>query len=141
MDHFGIGNALHGMVRNYFLMTRGTGRTVSLIESVKDGDRVVCTTEVEARRVRGLCAEREVKVDCVSNESSPDGIARLFHRGTPKGRTIFDHGWVEQYYLRVLDDATRCLDDLATQLSGYGEAHRNTKRKYEGTSSWDSDPS
>ena len=41
MDHFGIGAALLGAANIYFNSARQTGRTTSLIESVKDGDRII----------------------------------------------------------------------------------------------------
>lgn len=134
MDHFGIGAAMRGMALTYFQSARRTGRTTSLVESVKDGDRIVFADSREAERVLRLCLERGVKVECIV--SDPKTPQRLFERGTPQGRTIFDHSWVEQYYLDILEGHEKELDHLTTQLSGYGEAHRETKRRAEELAKW-----
>ncbi len=65
MDHFGIGAAMLGGARIYVQSARRTGRTLSLVESAKEGDRLVFAEPREADRVRRLCLERGVKVDCI----------------------------------------------------------------------------
>lgn len=126
MDHFGIGAAMRGMHEVYTQSARQTGRSTSLLDSLKDGDRVVCLVPQEARRLEGLARERGLKVEFVT---CPVGDAqRLFEHGTPQGRTIFDHTWVEAYYLRRLEDAERDIDRLQKELSGWSEAHRQTQR-------------
>lgn len=134
MDHFGIGAAIRGAANIYFQSARQTGRTTSLVESVKDGDRIVFTNEREAERVRRLCLERGVTVECVVIK--PMEPERVFNRGTPGGRTIFDHSWVEQFYMLAIDNAAQAIDRLERQSSGYGEAHRETRRKAEEVAKW-----
>jgi len=116
MDHFGIGAAIRGAANIYCHSARQTGRTTSLVESVKDGDRIVFSDGREAERVRRLCMDRGVKVDClVINPRTPE---RVFESGTPEGRTIFDHSWVEQYYMQAIDRAAQDIDHLERQASG-----------------------
>lgn len=134
MDHFGIGAAMQGMARMYFQSARQSGRTTSLVESVKDGDRIVFADSREAERVCRMCLERGVKVECVV--VTPKTPERVFERGTPEGRTIFDHSWVEQRYLEAIERAQQEIDHLERQASGYGEAHRETKRKAEELAKW-----
>jgi len=134
MDHFGTGAAMHGMAEMYFRSARRTGRTTSLVESVKDGDRIVFANSREAERVQRLCLERGVKVECVVVE--PKTPERVFERGTPDGRTIFDHSWVEQRYLDAIERTQQEIDHLERQASGYGEEHRETKRKAEELAKW-----
>lgn len=134
MDHFGIGAAMQGMARMYFQSARRTGRTTSLVESVKDGDRIVFADSKEAERVRRLLMERGVKVECLVVQPKTPG--RVFERGTPEGRTIFDHTWVEQMYLQVLERTQQEIDQLERQSSGFGEAHRETKRRTEELAKW-----
>src|ERR1700712_2002365 len=66
MDHFGIGQAMKGMARCYFLASRGTGRTTSLLESLKDGDRVCCATGKEADRLTRMLRERKVDAQAIA---------------------------------------------------------------------------
>lgn len=134
MDHFGIGAAMRGMALTYFQSARRTGRTTSLVESVKDGDRIVFADSREAERVRRLCLERGITVECIVCD--PNTPQRLFERGTSKERTVFDHGWVEQYWLSIIDGHQKEFDHLMTQLSAYGEAHRETKRRAEELAKW-----
>ncbi|HEY3432535.1 MAG TPA: hypothetical protein VGK09_08305 [Rhodocyclaceae bacterium] len=134
MDHFGIGNAMKGLALTYFQSSRRTGRTASLVESVKDGDRVVFADSKEAERVRRLCLERGVTVECIVID--PKESERVFERGTSNGRTIFDHSWVEQRYLQSLERIQMEIDHLDRQASGYGESHRETKRHAEEQAAW-----
>lgn len=134
MDHFGIGAAMQGMARIYCQSARRTGRTTSLVESVKAGDRIVFADSREAERVRLLCLERGVEVECIVVD--PKTPERAFERGTPEGRSIFDHSWVEQWYLLALENARAGLDHLERETSGYGEAHRETRRRYEELAKW-----
>lgn len=134
MDAFGIGQAIKGMVLTYFSASRRTGRTTSLVESLKDGDRVVCLEPNEARRLRSLSAERRVKVNVVVIDSGR--ADEVFQHGTPEGRLIFDHSWVEAYYMRAIEQATREIDHLQRQASGFGTAHLETRRRTEEIARW-----
>lgn len=135
MDHFGIGQAMKGMACGYFAASRGTGRTTSLIESLKDGDRVVCLSSREADRVRRLCRERSLAVDfMVVDPKRPDMV---FSKGSHQGRTIFDHSWVEQYYLLAIESAQSQIDQLQRQSSGHGTAHFETAAAAREIARWD----
>lgn len=134
MDHFGIGAAMRGMANIYFQSARKSGRTTSLIESVKDGDRIIFANSREAERVRRLCIDRGVDVECVVID--PNDPGRVFERGTPQGRTIFDHSWVEQRYVLAIEYVQNDIDYLERQASGYGEAHRETRRRAEEMAKW-----
>jgi hypothetical protein len=134
MDHFGIGAAMIAMAMNYGHCARRSGRTTSLVESVKNGDRIVFANAHEAKRVERLCLDRGVTVDCIV--LSPGSVGRIFERGTSKGRTIFDHSWVEQFYKEVIDNAAETIDRLERETSGVGEAHRETRRRVEELAKW-----
>ena len=134
MDHFGIGAAVKSAAHIYMQTARGTGRTTSLVESVKDGDRVCFANNKEAERVKRLCLERGVKVECIVID--PKSPERVFERGTSEGRTLFDHTWVEQYYLFAIERAASDIDQIERQASGYGEAHRETRRRAEELAKW-----
>ncbi len=126
MDHFGIGLALRGMFQTYLRCARQTGRTTSLIDSVRDGDRIVFVNEQQARLVKGRLHDRGLKtVECVV--VPPDQVVRLFEMGTPKGRTIFDHVWIEAFYERAIDRALAEVDHLQRETSGPGAAHEETR--------------
>lgn len=129
MDHFGIGAALAANARVYFQSARRTGRTLSLVNSLKDGDRVVFTSEREGRRVKKLCAERGVTIEIVV--CAPCKPERLFSRPSPSSdaRLIFDHIWVEEFYLQTLQCAADDIDKLQKELSGRGAAHRENERR------------
>lgn len=134
MDLFGIGPAMTGTARIYFQSARHTGRTQALIEAVKDGDRICFTSEREARRVVRLIKERGINVDyIVADPKTPDS---LFQKGTGQGRTILDHSWVEEYFLRGIENMQKDIDYFETQLSGYGATHRKTKRQAEELAKW-----
>jgi hypothetical protein len=128
MDQYGIGTAIQGMVRIYTETARRTGRTTHMLDNLKDGDRVVCLTSTpEAKRLERLARERGLKVQFITLD--PRQPEKLFESGTPEGRTIFDHSWVEEYFRRGIDRLAEDIDRLQRDTSGYGEAHRDTRRR------------
>lgn len=135
MDAFGIGNALRGQARCYFQTARRSGRTTALLESLRDGDRVIFATKKEADRVKRLAKQMDKEIEIlVAPPKAPHD--KLFSVGTPKGRTIFDHSWVEQFYLDSLDDSARWLDNMQRELSGPGAAHAETRLKAKEAHRW-----
>lgn len=115
MDHFGIGPALQALLRVYLTGARGTGRTTSLINSVRDGDRIICGRLDEQRRLRELLfrANRDVEVIAIP-PGHIDVIAALPPCG---GRTLFEHTWVAEFYERALAQAARNIDELQKATS------------------------
>lgn len=134
MDHFGIGPALKAVAEVYFQACRRTGRTTSLVESLKAGDRVVFINSAHAEHVRKLLHEFETKAECVVID--PRQPEQVFDQGTPEGRTIFDHAWVEQYYLYALERAARDIDQLQRESSGFGMAHVETRLQARERAKW-----
>ena len=126
MDHFGIGAALRGMAEVYFHSVRRTGRTTSLVESLKNGDRIVCVNEATRRDLERRCRERGVNVECVIHPLTP---RRVFERGTPTGRLLFDHTWLEQYFMATLAEAAQEIDYCQQGASGQGPAHAATRQR------------
>jgi|GEM_PF-2160996 len=129
MDHFGIGVAVCGMLETYFRASRGTGRTTSLVDSVKSGDRVVFVDRKQANHAARLFRDRGVdKVDCVVvNPADPSDLFR-FDMPRADGRLIFDHVWIEQFYRMAIAKAGVEIDQLQRELSGRGAPHRKTER-------------
>ncbi len=134
MDHFGIGQALRGAARIYFQASRQTGRTASLVESLRDGDRVVFMDAREAEHVKNMCLEHGVKIETMVVD--PRDPQRIFERGTPQGRSLFDHSWVEQYYMNALERCEQDIDNLQRESSGFGEAHLETRRRAAEMARW-----
>lgn len=120
MDHFGIGNALMGMAYNFFALSRSTGRSTLLLESVQDGDRIIVAGPNEKQwyehklRQRQAIKPMNVTVQIVS----PLDPARLFSISTSTGRTIFDHTWLEHFYMEALRTASQDIDRLQRESSG-----------------------
>lgn len=133
-DIFGIGVAIKGATMTYFQAARRSGRTVSMVAALKDGDRVWFTDSREADRVHRLCAERGIEVEC--RVCDPRDIHKVWERGIAKGRTVFDHSWVERFYLNSIENSWICLNDLARETSGVGEAHFETRRKAQELARW-----
>lgn len=127
MDEFGISTAVRSMVEVYCMTARQTGRTTKMLDGLKDGDRLICLSGNEARRLESLCRERGLKVTVSARKVRE--TARLFEIGTSQGRTVFEHTWVEEFFRYRLQKAEEDLDSLQRELSGYGEAHRKTARQ------------
>jgi hypothetical protein len=127
MDAFGIGAAVKGVTEVYFLSARQSGRTYAMLESLRDGDRIVFLNEREARRVQRLAKELGRDVQCVVCPLPMEGGVGLLGEGTSQGRTIFDHSWIEAYYRACIEVAQKYIDHMQRELSGEGMAHVETR--------------
>lgn len=124
MDLYGIGTAINGALRIYFHTARHTGRTRAMLNSVKDGDRIIFSNSIEAKRVQRMLKERGLEVTCMT--LSPFDLQSVYaHK--PQGRTIFDHTWVELFYEHAISNAQKLLDQMETQLSTVPEPRPMTK--------------
>ena len=130
MDIFGIGAAIEGSVQIYLRTARSTGRSNYLVENIKDGDRVVFADPREANRVKRLCLERGLSVECIVVR--PEDAYRLREYGPAKGRLMFDHVWVEMYYLHAIRQAGTDISQMQQFMSGAGAAeHPSQRAEYE----------
>lgn len=128
MDHYGIGIAMSAMSKMYFISGRRTGRTASLVDSLKDGDRVVFSTSREAARVKRLCADKGFSIETAVCDPKQHVNTSNFPRLTGTRRTIFDHSWVETFYGQAVINAAKDIDYLQEQLSGKDGPERGTDR-------------
>lgn len=126
-DFFGIGPAIKASVVMYETCARGSGRTLSLVNSLKEGDRVVFTNTREAKRVKELAKERGITIDYVVID--PKTPHTLFELRPSQGRSIFDHSWVEQYFKNAIDRAAQDIRYFQTNSSGFGEEHLETNHR------------
>ena len=128
MDIYGISQAITGVVETYFNLSRATGRTTHLADNLRTGDRVVFVDVHEAKRVQRLYKDRDIDINVLVVPTRDP--TQLFDRPASKGRTIFDHAWVEQFYADALADATKTIERFQTQSSGYGTAHEKTRAMF-----------
>jgi len=127
MDFFGIGAAIKGAMKIYFQSARATGRTTWLIDNLRDGDRVIFHNSTEATRVEHLCRERGVKIKW--SVMSFDDINKILHLKGSNKRLIFDHTWIERYYLRVIEKAQDDIRFFETPSHEDKEEYRTFKTK------------
>lgn len=134
-DIFGIGSAMKAMSMIYFQSARASGRTTQMVESLKDGDRVVFSDSREAKRVDRMIHERGLtKVRCITVPVHEP--QRVFENGTSQGRTIFDHRWVQDFYEMRIKSIGDDIHYFQRESSGFGEAHLETRRETEEISKW-----
>lgn len=127
MDHFGIGNAMRALAHAYIQTARQSGRTTRLLDSLKDGDRVVCATPREAEVLTKKCRERGLKVDCIS--VPPGEIHRLLDRKKSERRTVFEHTWVEQFHLYQIERTAAEIDGFEDVLSTWDGIGKDPRPK------------
>jgi hypothetical protein len=86
-----------------------------MLQSLKTGDRVICTTQREANGLKAIARDCNIDVECIAiDPSNPTEIHRL---GRSKGRTIFDHMWIERRHLACLGSEERWLIETENRLS------------------------
>lgn len=136
MDHFGIGSGVLGCAAVYMTSCRRTGRTTSLLESLKPGDRVCCARSEHARDLESRLRQRRLEGVTVI-VLDPQRAHEIFERSGPsERRTLFDHSWVEQYYLRAIERCAADIDHLQRESSGFGTPHAQTRRRSEEMAKW-----
>lgn len=124
-DAYGVGNALKAFHHSITLASRATGRTTRMLEQLKDGDRVVLTSENMAQHIRPLLKEMGKDVELVV--CPPSNPGKLFERPPSKAYTHFDHDWVDEFYRLALARAGDDLMRLARDTSGDGVAYAEAR--------------
>lgn len=115
MDRFGIGAALLAFGSTLEGISRRTGRTTRLVDSLRNGDRVVCFDVAQAAILRGRVRDAGLRVDVVVMAiASPRELLNL---APVEGATVFDHGWVTAHYRHVVSLA-------AAEIAGAEEVHQ-----------------
>jgi hypothetical protein len=135
MDMFGIGAAIKGCVSVYFQSARATGRTTLLLESVQAGDRVVFRNDREAFRFNQALRDMG-KTNITCTVVKPERPGDIFSIPTSKGRTVFDHMWLQDFYECRIDQINQEIDHYQRESSGYGAAHIKTKIAAESICKW-----
>lgn len=136
MDFFGIGQALRGAFETYLQGSRGTGRTTLLLNSLKEGDRVIFHNHNHKKFFEMELRHREVKgvellvVDVDSLGEHLRGV------GTAQGRTYFDHTFIEEHHKQSIEHSIRHLNSIEKNLSGFDERHYETRKKAESAANW-----
>ena len=122
MDHFGIGNTIRSTIEVCMGLARRTGRTTLLLNTVRNGDRVIFRTCAEAKYFENLCNDRGIAVECiVVGEARAEHM--LLGRKPPKsGRTICDHTWVEQQYIDAIASVRDRIDKLEEDKGAFDRA-------------------
>ena len=99
-----IPNALSAFLTTYENCSRGSGRTTASLAHVNDGDTVIFATTGAAVHF-GRLAERERKfIRCVVVAVDKFNPGLLVEPGK---RIWFDHGWITEYWERVLSEGSR----------------------------------
>lgn len=110
IDQFGIGKSLEIAAMTYTQVARRTGRTTQMVAGLKSGDRVVFSDHREAARVQQLCRQQGLEVRCIVIE--PNRPDTLIEQGRYSGDTIFDHSWLESFYLGQLRNMHNTLYEI-----------------------------
>lgn len=115
MDNYGIGSAASMALHLYESASRRSGRTSRMIAAAGEDDLIVCRTEKEAERLRRLLKEAG---KCTKVKAIPH-TDELHERigARPRGRAIFDHSWVHQFFVDAVKDAEDNLQRIEDALS------------------------
>lgn len=113
MDVFGIGYAVKGVLEVFFRSSRRSGRTTAIVEMVDDKTVVIFRNGEEARHFQRMYADayrKEVRIDVVpAREFNRIHELTRRHNGW---KIVFDHTWLEDYYLHVLEDAGSVINRI-----------------------------
>ena len=125
MDDYGISTAITAYAKSLFANARHTGRTESMLRHVADGDTIIFSNEKEAARIEAILADLEIDAKCII--LPPERPQDLFSRTKPAGQVIFDHSWLEEFWLHALKNIATELTALQEAASGRGLPHRKQR--------------
>jgi hypothetical protein len=128
-EQYGFDKALEKSLQQIQHDMRRTGKTTRMIGMLKHGDRVVTHSEVHASQLRHLIRARKIDAEVIVREPKPEVLRDMLGVGTSKGETVFEHTWVELYYQASISNASKLLNEMAVELSGWSEAHEETRRR------------
>lgn len=116
MDIFGIEPMIRGVMNCLFRSHRGSGRTSNMLKLVEDGDTIVFSNMQEANRIKYILLT--MKKDVTTIVCSPKKLDELFNRlyGRNTGKIIFDHEWLEKYYINTFENASSMLSRFQKEL-------------------------
>jgi hypothetical protein len=102
--------ALQMALRMYDAGARRSGRTTRMIESVREGDAVVCLNQAHAREIRRLLDDRGLKR--VSILTAPGHLGELGHVTARSNRLHIDHCWLHEYFMNEISRAENNIEAL-----------------------------
>jgi len=122
-DEYGIGDGLAAYLEARISRTRGMGKTTNLIKRSPPNACIITHDPLHARRLEQQAIEEnreDIKVISVAKGD----LDRVYHNSSLqgfKGPIVFDHHWVESYFLKRLERASK---DLFALRSIYSKAHK-----------------
>lgn len=119
-DPTGIGVAIESMVHVYRQTARQTGRTSQMLRTLKDGDRVYVATGGERLRLERACKEAGINAEIVMLDPRRPGD--ISNRPPCAGAALFEHSWVEEFYL----DNVRRMQNHIREMQEYASGKTHT---------------
>ena len=110
MKLYNIPEGIRSSIEIFFNCSRGTGRTTSMLKSLKTGDTVVFLTHDEAIRVYNQCRSARIEIKYVV--ATVREIGKVISYSNRCKDLILDHRWVEEYYRQAVETATKDLKYL-----------------------------
>ncbi len=121
MDIFNIVKDITDIIKQYFDLTRRTGRTTKLLDIVQDDDRVIFVNRTQAMMFENLCKSRGLRVKCIDISPEIDCLDSIYQyprlMGLRHGKTYFDHVWIEMHYKYKIKQTAAMIDEVQTYLS------------------------
>lgn len=114
-----IGPMLETALHVHVDSTRQTGRTTRMIAEMQDGDTVVCPTHLIARSVERLAfdtAGKKIKYFVVDPRRLDEHWSQICGLA---GNVLFEHTWIERYYLEQVKASTDNLQWLRNQVNAH----------------------
>lgn len=112
-----IGPMLETALHVYVDSTRQTGRTTRMIAEMQNGDTVVCPSYPVARSLVRLAfdtAGKKIKCVVVDPRQLDEHWTQI--RGLA-GNVLFEHTWIERYYLEQVKASADNLQWLRNQIN------------------------
>jgi hypothetical protein len=111
-----IATFLGATLEIYRQTARRTGRTLAMMDAVKDGDRVVCPNNDVKRHIKYLAAKAGKTISVVVNDPLKiDPRDHIIH--SIPGTTHFEHTWIEAYFAGALAQESARLEKIVTYFN------------------------
>lgn len=117
-DLYGIGNMLQTVLNIYFLGMRHNGKTTKMLKSLNKEDIVVFDNSGIAKLTQKYARELEIDIQyIVIDPWKPEQIGEKLGGRPRHGKIVFDHNFVEKFYIVAVERAKNDLSFLTKTFS------------------------
>lgn len=129
-NDFGVSAAMKLALRTFEFTSRCTGRTTLLVETARDGDIIITSSQQHKRLVEYALLQADsaaisttgrrrgmsIRVFVVDPKRDIRNLTNVIRPQDIKGRILYDHEFIRDYWMARFDEIGSDLFEMATRM-------------------------